>query len=111
MKVASTYELIEKLQAYEEENGIGAIIGIGTYCAGDRENQYEIEIANDSIRNRISVANGSYKETKIYISAISDDELFPDRRENTDYNLPAAKTSFDKFKQEMIEELGEKESL
>lgn len=82
MKVASTYELIEKLQAYEEENGIGAIIGIGTYCAGDRENQYEIEIANDSIRNRISVANGSYKETKIDISAISDDELFPDRREN-----------------------------
>lgn len=40
MKVASTHELIEKLQAYEKENGIGAIIGIGTYCAGDRENQY-----------------------------------------------------------------------
>ena len=81
MKVASTHELIEKLQAYEKENGIGAIIGIGTYCAGDRENQYEIEIANDSIKNRIFVADGSYKETKIDISAVSDDELFPDRRE------------------------------
>lgn len=81
MKAASTHELIEKLQAYEKENGIGAIIGIGTYCAGDRENQYEIEIANDSIKNRIFVADGSYKETKIDISAVSDDELFPDRRE------------------------------
>ena len=105
MKVASTHELIEKLQAYEEENGIGAIIGIGTYCAGDRENQYEIEIANDSIRNRIFVADGSYKETKIDISAMSDDELFPDKRKkDTDNSLLKAKASFDKFKQEMVEE-------
>lgn len=36
-------------------------------------------------------------------------KINPDGREkNTDNNLPA-KTSFDNFKQEMIEELGEKE--
>lgn len=82
MKVASTHELIEKLQAYKKENGIGAIIGIGTYCAGDRENQYVIEIANDSNRNRVFIHDDNYKETKIDISAVQDNELFPDRRVN-----------------------------
>lgn len=36
-KVASTHEVIEKLQEYEKENGIGAIVSIGTHMAGDRE--------------------------------------------------------------------------
>lgn len=71
MKVASTHELIEKLQAYEKEND----------CAGDRENQYVIEIANDSNRNRVFIHDDNYKETKIDISAVQDNELFPDRRE------------------------------
>lgn len=39
-------------------------------------------------------------------------KINPDGREkDSDNNLPAAKTSFDKFKQEIVEEFGEKESL
>ena len=40
MKVATTREVIEKLQSYEKENGIGAIVSIATHMAGDRENEF-----------------------------------------------------------------------
>lgn len=82
MKVASTHEVIEKLQEYEKENGIGAITGISTYMAGDRENEYCFEIANDSESNRVLTKDGKYKITKIEISSVKDDELFPDRFKN-----------------------------
>ncbi len=82
MKVASTHEVIEKLQEYEKENGIGAIVRISTYMAGDRENEYCLEIANDSESNRILTKDGKYKRTKIEISAVKEEELFPDRFKN-----------------------------
>lgn len=82
MKVASTHEVIEKLQEYEKENGIGAITGISTHCNGDRENEYCFEIANDSESNRILTKDGKYKITKIEISSVKDEELFPDRFKN-----------------------------
>lgn len=82
MKVASTHEVIEKLQEYEKENGIGAITGISTNMAGDRENEYCFEIANDSESNRVLAKDGKYKTTKIEISSVKDNELFPDRFEN-----------------------------
>ena len=82
MKVASTHDVIEKLQEYEKENGIGAIVRISTYMAGDRENEYCFEIANDSESNRVLTKDGKYKITKIEISSVKDEELFPDRFKN-----------------------------
>lgn len=79
MKVATTHEVIEKLQEYERENGIGAIVGISTYMLGDRENEYCFKIANDSENNKIFTQDGKYKITKIDISSVRDNTLFPDR--------------------------------
>ena len=79
MKVATTREVIEKLQAYEKENGIGAIVSIATHMAGDRENEFCFEIANDSIGNKVFSEDGRYKITNIEISSVRDDTLFPDR--------------------------------
>ena len=42
---------------------------------------------------RISKYTKSYKETKIDISAVSDDELFPDRREKMKVALSANEMS------------------
>ena len=75
-KVASTREIIEKLEAYEKIHGVGAVVGIATVLNGDRTVAYKLEIANDSDFNRIFNNDGSYKETMIEISAIEDDELF-----------------------------------
>lgn len=76
-KVASTREIIEKLQEYERLNGIGAIIGISTYMHGDRKFQYKFEIANDSDYNRVFHNNDNhYKVTNIEISSIGDLEIF-----------------------------------
>lgn len=86
MKVASTHEVIEKLQEYEKENGIGAITGISTYCNDDRENEYCFEIANDSESNRVLTKDGKYKITKIEISSVEDDTLFPSRYNNESEN-------------------------
>lgn len=52
------------------KNGIGAIVRISTYMAGDRENEYCFEIANDSEGNRVLTKDGKYKRTKIEISAV-----------------------------------------
>lgn len=82
MKVASTHEVIEKLQEYEKENGIGAIIGISSHMNGDRENEFCFEIANDSQGNRVFAKDGKYKRTDVEISSVMDDTLFPDRYEN-----------------------------
>lgn len=80
-KVASTREIIEKLQKYEKQNGIGSVKGIAIICDGDRETEYIFRIANDSDSNRIFTKDGKYKETEIRISSILDDRLFPDRFE------------------------------
>lgn len=80
-KVASTREIIEKLQKYEKQNGIGAVKGIAIICDGDRETEYIFRIANDSDSNRIFTKDGKYKETEIRISSLLDDRLFPDRFE------------------------------
>lgn len=76
MKVASTREIIEKLQEYEKENGVGAVIGISTIANGDRTVEYKLMIANDSDYNRVFKKNGKYKETEIEISSINDTLLF-----------------------------------
>ena len=78
-KVASTREIIEKLEAYEKIHGVGAVIGITTVCNGDRTVEYKLEIANDSDLNRVFNNDGSYKETVIEISSIDDNELFKRR--------------------------------
>ena len=78
-KVASTREIIEKLEAYEKIHGVGAVIGIATVRNGDRTVEYKLEIANDSDWNRVFNNDGSYKETVIEISSIDDNELFKHR--------------------------------
>lgn len=80
MKVASTREMIEKLQEYEKENGVGAVVGISTIMNGDRTVEYTLRIANDSDYNRVFKKDGKYKETEIEISSIEDIKLFEDNR-------------------------------
>lgn len=80
MKVASTREIIEKLQEYEKENGVGAVIGISTIMNGDRTVEYILRIANDSDYNRVFKKDGKYKETEIEISSIEDVKLFEENR-------------------------------
>lgn len=79
MKVASTREMIEKLQEYEKENGVGAVVGISTIMNGDRTIEYILRIANDSDYNRVFKKDGKYKETEIEISSIDDLDLFKDK--------------------------------
>lgn len=78
--VISTHDLIEKLQEYEKENGIGAIQFIGR-CTDLKNSSfcYELEIANDSKWNKCFDKNSKYKETNIRVHSVLDDELFPDR--------------------------------
>ena len=78
IKVASTREIIEKLQAYEKLNGVGAVVGIATICNGNRDIEYKIRIANDSDYNRVFKNDGKYKEIEIEISSIDDLDLFKD---------------------------------
>lgn len=80
IKVASTREIIEKLQAYEKLNGVGAVVGIATICNGNRDIEYKIKIANNSDYNRVFKNDGKYKETEIEISSIDDLDLFKDKR-------------------------------
>lgn len=49
MLVSTTSEVIKKLQEYEAKYGTGVIRSIGTYCAGDRENNYYINCAPNTI--------------------------------------------------------------
>ena len=79
-KVASTREIIEKLEAYEKIHGVGAVVGILLVCNGDRTVEYKFEIANDSDYNRVfNNEDEHYKETVIEISSILDDDLFERR--------------------------------
>lgn len=80
MKVASTREMIEKLQEYEKENGVGAVIGISTIMNGDRTVEYTLRIANDSDYSRVFKKDGKYKEIEIEISSIDDLDLFKDKQ-------------------------------
>lgn len=80
MKVASTREIIEKLQEYEKQNGVGAVVGISTIMNGDRTVEYKLRIANDSDCNRVFKKNGKYKETEIEISSIDDIILFENKQ-------------------------------
>lgn len=73
MKTASTREIIEKLQAYENENGIGAVIGIGLVCGG--ATKYEFKISN-GISDDLSLRTEDYKETVVEISSVEESQLF-----------------------------------
>ena len=76
MRIASTREIIEKLEAYEKEHGIGAVVSIGRICSLDEDvGIFSFNIVNDSDYNRM-VDEDNYKETTIQISSIDDDELF-----------------------------------
>lgn len=75
MKVATTHEIIEKLQEYEKENGIGAITSIGRVGNGDRTIEYIFEIANDSDWNRVFSPEG-YQDTRIKIFSVDDNSIF-----------------------------------
>lgn len=82
IKVASTHQVIEILQQYEKEHGIGAIVGVSIHMNGDRENEFCFEIANDSNGNRVLAKDGKYKVVDVEIPSVLDNTLFPDRYEN-----------------------------
>ena len=78
MLVSTTSEIIKKLQEYEAKYGVGAIISIGTYIAGDRTDNYCFSIANDSYYNNVlNNEDGHYHREIIKRSAIDDDIIFP----------------------------------
>lgn len=79
MLVASTREIIEKLEEYEKLYGIGAVTGIAFPFAGSSSVKYAIRIANDTHYNRVVNKDSNYKETTIEISSIEDDDLFKRR--------------------------------
>ena len=77
MKVASTRDIIERLQEYERLHGVGAVTGLATICNGDRTVEYKFEIANDSDYNRVfNNSDDHFKETVIEIPSVLDTELF-----------------------------------
>ena len=44
IKTASTREIIEYLEAYEREHGVGSVTSIGSVCSGDRDVEYIFNI-------------------------------------------------------------------
>ena len=76
-KVASTRDIIEKLQEYERLHGVGAVTGLSTVCNGDRTIEYKFEIANDSEYNRVFHNDDNHYETTVVeIPSVLDIELF-----------------------------------
>ncbi len=76
-KVVSTREIIERLQEYEEEHGIGVVTDISTICNGDKITEYILEIANNSIHNKVfNNKDNRYKKTKIEILSVDDNIFF-----------------------------------
>lgn len=65
MKVASTHEIIEKLQAFEKLYGVGAVESIASVCSGSRTTEYIFNIEDK---------NGN--EVKIDIDSVIKTELF-----------------------------------
>lgn len=74
LKVASTHEIIEKLMEYEKENGVGAVVRIASYCAGDRTKAYRLDIVNQSEHDRMFHPE-EYRKTEIEISSVWDGDL------------------------------------
>ena len=46
IKSASTCEKIERLQAYEQLNGVGSVESVATICSGSREVEYIFHITD-----------------------------------------------------------------
>lgn len=71
MKVISTREMIETLQKYEKNYGVGIIIGFNNDIV---EPNYTIKIAN---RNEFGlIKNPQYQPLEIPISMVSLSEIF-----------------------------------
>lgn len=65
MSVASTREIIEKLEAYEKFHGVGAVLGITTICNGNRTVEYILEI-EDKAREEIAIEISSIDRNNLY---------------------------------------------
>lgn len=75
MLVATTSEIIKKLQEYEAQYGVGAVSSISTHCGYNRDNAFTFNIANTSARK--AAENGEkYQRMEVDISAVNDDEIF-----------------------------------
>mgnify|MGYP000876945627 CR=1 FL=1 len=75
-KVISTSDLIKKLYEYEALNGVGAIDSIGR----DSDGGYSFNVFNNSEFNRYfgtEKDRNGFRKTKIKISPVEDDDLFP----------------------------------
>lgn len=46
IKTASTTQIIKLLQQYEEMFGPGSVTSIGSFCSGERDNEYVFHICN-----------------------------------------------------------------
>lgn len=77
IRAVTTHDVIEKLQAYEEQYGVGVITDIEEFSKGDV--MYSLTIANDSRRNFANAGDHRYREIAVELDAVRDVEVFPDR--------------------------------
>lgn len=75
MLVATTSEIIKKLQEYEAQHGVGAVSSIGTWCGLDRKDALTFYIADTSAR-QADINGTGYQTIEINISAVEDEEIF-----------------------------------
>ena len=61
MKMASTREIIEYLEAYEKIHGVGSVISIGSVCSGWRDIEYIFYI-KDKNGNEVRIEIPSLEE-------------------------------------------------
>lgn len=78
MLVATTSEIIKKLQEYEEKYGVGAVVSIRSDIRKNREYNYYFTIINDSYWNSQNKNEDKhFCCEEVDIVAVNDDEIFP----------------------------------
>lgn len=77
IRAVTTRDVIAKLQAYEEQYGVGVITDIEEFSEGGV--MYSLIIANDSRRNFANAADHRYREVTVELDAVRDADVFPDR--------------------------------
>lgn len=75
LKLISTHELIEKLQEYEKENGIGTIVGVGVNYPSNKVNEYYFIVSNNPEVSEALNNEDKHNRTDINVFYLTDDTL------------------------------------
>ena len=66
IKTASTREIIEYLETYEREHGVGSVTSVGAICSGNREIEYVFNV-KDKDGNRMRIEIPSVDENTLWV--------------------------------------------